>query len=470
MRFIIALVFILGITTFHAEVPPNLYTLNQGSVVMAAGDEEGAPSKGKMFSLDFNKVLDKYGIAIAIVLSFMWGIVAGVASPCVFPLVPITVAYFATQGETRGKGYTILLACVYVLGIATLFTPLGVIFARAGKSVGALLGNPLFIGPFVAFLVAMALSMFGLFEIKLPDFIMRRLHGGERRTGIVGTFVLGIILGMVAMPCVGPFLASILGFVGTKGSIPIGVAALFFFSLGLGMPYLALAISAKTLAGMPRAGEWMIRVKQFAGMVILLVAVYFLSKVMSVNIVKILGGIIVVVIGAFLSSLTWHQVSARYIAGRTIGILLAVGGIILFSWGVLGLIGLSERVPFLRPAGPVEEIKWVTSFEEGMQLAKDTGKPVFIDFYASWCTDCKLMDARTWTNEEVIREAKRFVAIKLDCSKDESPYNKLRMERFKSFAMPFMAFFDSKGNYLEDLSAEGYTGPEKFLKTARGIK
>ena len=105
-----------------------------------------------------------------------------------------------------------------------------------------------------------------------------------------------------------------------------------------------------------------------------------------------------------------------------------------------------------------------------MQLAKDTGKPVFIDFYASWCTDCKLMDARTWTNKDVIEEAKRFVAIKLDCSKDDSPYNKLRMERFKSFAMPVAVFLDSKGNYLEDFTTEGYTGPEKFLQTARGIK
>ncbi|MFQ5957702.1 MAG: protein-disulfide reductase DsbD family protein [Candidatus Brocadiales bacterium] len=478
MRFIIASIFIISVLLPFGVDELLVFDkpLYDGPVAIAAGDDEGIPSNEKskftrftekILNLNFTEILDRYGIAIAVVLAFVWGIVAGVASPCVLPLVPITVAYFATQGETKGKGYTILLACVYVLGIATLFTPLGVIFARAGKSVGALLGNPFFIGPFVAFLVVMALSMFGLFEIKLPSFITSRLQGGERRQGIVGTFVLGIILGLIAMPCVGPFLASVLGFVGTQGSVLVGGAALFSFSLGLGMPYLALAISAKALAGMPKAGDWMIRVKQFAGLVILLVAVYFLSKVIPMDAAKIMGGIIIVFIGVFLDILSWKQVTGWNIVGRAIGVLLALGGLMLLTWGALGLTGLYQKAPSL---GPAEEIKWVTSFDEGMKLAKDAGKPVFIDFYAEWCTDCKLMEVKTWANEDVIKESERFVAIQLDCSENDSPYNKLRIERFKSFAMPVAVFFDSAGNYLEEYSLEGYTGSKKFLEIARAIK
>ncbi|MFQ5862277.1 MAG: protein-disulfide reductase DsbD family protein [Candidatus Brocadiales bacterium] len=466
MRFIIASVFILSALSFGVDDLPGLdVSLYDGPVVMAAEEGGGAPPV--QAKQRFTDIMEKYGLALAIVFAFWWGLLANVGSPCVFPLVPITVAYFATQGETKGKRYTILLACVYVLGIATLFAPLGVASAMAGKNIGALMGNPFFIGPFAAFLVAMSLSMFGLYEIKLPGFIMRRLSGGERKTGIAGTFFMGVLLGFVAAPCVGPFLASILGFVATTGSIPIGLITLFCFALGLGMPYLFLAIFAKTVAGLPRAGEWMINVKQFAGMVILLVAVYFLSKVIPVDVAKILGGIIIVVMGAFLDILSWKRVTSWSIAGRVIGVLLALGGLMLFTWGVLGLTGLYQKTTGL---GPAEEIKWVTSFDEGMKLAKDTGKPVFIDFYAEWCTDCKLMDAKTWANEDVIREAKRFVAIKLDCSESDSPYNKLRIERFKSFAMPFMAFFDSEGNYLEDYALEGYTGPKKFLEIAKAIK
>ena len=211
----------------------------------------------------------------------------------------------------------------------------------------------------------------------------------------------------------------------------------------------------------------MVRVKQFAGMIVLLVAVWFMSKVVPVDIAKILGGMTLVGMGVFLDILTWKRVTAWNVTGRVFGIFLALGGLMLFTWGVLGTSGVLRQAP---EAGPGEGIRWVTSFDEGMKLAKEEGKPVFIDFYAEWCTDCKVMDTTTWINKEVVEEAKRFVAIKLDCSKDDSPYNKLRIERFKSFAMPFMAFFDSKGNYLEDYSIEGYTGPKEFLERARAIK
>lgn len=468
MRLVIASFFILSALFFVADDTPGLDVFaSDGSAAVAA--EEGAattPAPPEQ-QQKFTGIMEKYGLALAIVFAFWWGLLANVGSPCVFPLVPITVAYFATQGEEKGKGYTVLLACVYVLGIATLFAPLGVASAMAGKNIGALMGNPFFIGPFVAFMVAMALSMFGLFEIRLPGFILNRMQGGKRKTGVAGTFLMGIILGFVAAPCVGPFLASILGFVATTGSIPIGLITLFSFALGLGMPYLFLAIFAKTLAGLPRAGEWMIRVKQFAGMIILLVAVWFLSKIVPMDIAKIIGGLIIVGMGTFLDILTWRRVTAWNIAGRVIGIFLVLGGLMLFTWGVMGVGGVLREAPEL---GPVGGIQWVTSFDGGMELAREEGKPVFIDFYAEWCTDCKLMDVKTWSNKEVIEEAKRFVAIKLDCSENDSPYNKLRIERFHSFAMPFMAFFDSKGNYLEDYSIAGYTGPTEFLKRARAIE
>ncbi|HHT9139867.1 MAG TPA: cytochrome c biogenesis protein CcdA, partial [Candidatus Tripitaka californicus] len=232
---------------------------------MAAEDVGAIKEKAK-----FTTIMDKYGLPLAILFSFWWGLLANIGSACIYPMVPITIGYFASQAETHGKGYTVLLAWMFVLGIATLYAPLGVLSALAGRDVGALLGNPFFIGPFVAFLVAMALSMFGLFEIRLPVFLMDRFHSGGKKTGIIGTFLMGMILGFVAAPCVGPFAGSILAFVATTGNIFVGLASLFFFSLGLGMPYLVLAISAKSLASLPKAGEWINRIKQFAGLVLLL--------------------------------------------------------------------------------------------------------------------------------------------------------------------------------------------------------
>lgn len=435
-----------------------------GSIALAAEKAGALKEKTK-----FTTIMEKYGLALAIPFSFWWGLLANIGSACIYPMVPITIGYFASQAEAHGKGYTMLLAWMYVLGIATLYAPLGVISALAGRDVGALLGSPFFIGPFVAFLVAMALSMFGLYEIRLPSFLMNKVHSGGGKTGIIGTFFMGMILGFVAAPCVGPFAGSILAFVATTGNVFVGLASLFFFSLGLGIPYLALAISAKSIASLPKAGEWMSRIKQFAGLVLLLVAVYFLGFIIPRDVSFLLAGILIVFIGVFVGTLAWREASTPAIFGRGVGILIGVCGILLFLGGLLNLTGFSGKLPVFQPPGTVEGIKWVTSFEEGMRLAKGQGKPVFIDFFADWCIPCKEMEANTWSNPRVIEESKRFVAIKLDSSKEDSPGSRLKIEKFNSFYIPFVAFYDSGGNYLKDSAIEGYADADTILKIMQGI-
>ena len=443
-----------------------LWNAGQDSNIVLAAEAAGpqADAGATKESAKFTTIMEKYGLGLAIVFSFWWGLLANIGSACIYPMVPITIGYFASQAETRGKAYTVLLAWMFVLGIATLYAPLGVLSALAGKDVGALLGNPFFIGPFVAFLVAMALSMFGLYEIRLPTFLMSKFSSGGRKTGIIGTFLMGMILGFVAAPCVGPFAGSILAFVATTGNIFIGLASLFFFSLGLGIPYLVLAIFAGTLAGLPKAGEWIERIKQFAGLIILLVAVYFLNFVIPRDISLLLAGMLVVFMGVFLVTLAWREASTPAIFGRGIGILIGVCGIILFVFGLLGLTGLHEKLPISKPESIKASIKWVTSFEEGMRLAKEQGKPVFIDFFADWCLPCKEMESTTWKDEQVIKESERFVAIKMDSSKEDSQGSRLKIEKFKSYYIPFVAFYDSQGNYLENRSIEGYANADKMLK------
>lgn len=432
--------------------------------VLAAEDVGTIKEKAK-----FTTIMDKYGLPLAILFSFWWGLLANIGSACIYPMVPITIGYFASQAEARGKGYTVLLAWMFVLGIATLYAPLGVLSALAGKDVGVLLGNPFFIGPFVAFLVAMSLSMFGLFEIRLPVFLMDRFHSGGRKTGIIGTFLMGMILGFVAAPCVGPFAGSILAFVATTGNVFVGLASLFSFSLGLGVPYLVLAISAKSLASLPRAGEWMIRIKQFAGLVLLLVAVYFLNFVIPRDISLLLAGMLVLFMGVFLGTLSWREASTPAIFGRGAGILIGVCGIMFFLIGLLGLTGLAGKLPMVQTTGVQAEIKWVPSFEEGMQLAREQGRPVFIDFFADWCLPCKEMEATTWRDERVIKESERFIAIKMDSSKDDSPGARLKIEKFNSFYIPYVAFYDSKGTHLEGRSIEGYADANTMLKVMQAI-
>jgi thiol:disulfide interchange protein DsbD len=462
MKWIVISLVVFGIFVI---APDFGWDLGQDSNTVLAVEKGGALTE----KTKFTTIMEKYGLALAIPFSFWWGLLANIGSACIYPMVPITIGYFASQAETHGKGYTVLLAWMYVLGIATLYAPLGVLSALAGRDVGALLGNPFFIIPFTVFLVAMSLSMFGLYDIRLPTFLMDKLHSGGKKTGILGTFLMGMILGFVAAPCVGPFAGSILAFVATTGNVFVGLASLFFFSLGLGVPYLVLAISAKSIASLPKAGEWMGRIKQFAGLVLLLVAVYFLSFIIPGDVSLLLAGMLVVFISVFLGTLAWREASTIAIFGRGAGILIGVCGILLFLVGLMGLTGLSGKLPVFQSPGAVDGIKWVTSFEEGLRLAREQGKPAVIDFYADWCLPCKEMEANTWSNAGVIEESRRFVMIKMDSSKEDSPGARLKIEKFNSFYIPFVAFYDSRGDYLQDRAIEGYADANAMLKVMQGI-
>jgi thiol:disulfide interchange protein DsbD len=372
--------------------------------------------------------------------AYAWAFGQGVLvdlTPCVYPLIPITVAVFGAKGVSRGRA--LFLASAYVLGMAVLYTSLGVAVALSGAAFGAWLGNPWVVYPIVLMLLALAASMFGAFDIQLPTSMQNRLNavGG---TGPVGAFLMGLVSGLISAPCTGPVLLSLLAFIASSsadgGGVVYGGSLLFAYALGMGTLFFAVALGASLF----RPGAWMEHVKSFFGVAMLVMAAWFLRPVH-----KELGDFIInpdwgiwaaaglVVVGVALGAVHLSFKSTRAEASRkALGVALAAMG---------GIVGLNH-VLYVPPMAWTE----VTTLDEmtaAIKTAEDEGKPVLIDFAAEWCTPCKEMEKLTFHHESVEpRLAKDFHLIKVDVTDPTDDQAKIQ-EAFGSATLPSVLIYDT---------------------------
>ncbi len=386
--------------------------------------------------------IEKSGLFLSLIFVFLGGLALNL-TPCVYPLIPITIGYFGGQSEGR-TSRLFLLGILYVLGMALTYSVIGVITSLSGAVFGTLLQNKFVIIGIALLFITLSLSQSGVYEFKLPDsWVMK---AGGARGGVFGAFFMGLTMGIVAAPCIGPFVLGLVTYVAAKADPFYGFLMFFVLAIGLGFPYLLLALFSGKIKNLPRAGFWMEGVKHIFGFLLLGMAFYFVDPILP----KSVQGYSLPIFGVIAGSiLTFVDKTANNVKGfRIFKIIFSV---IVFAVSVYALIPAKKNSP-----------DWQTFSESKYEASLKNNERMIIDFYADWCIPCKELDAQTFSNEKVVKESQRFTCYKVDMTETLSDATEKLRNRFKIVGMPTVLIVDSEGNEIERLT--GFVNAEEFLK------
>ncbi len=392
-------------------------------------------------------------------------------TPCVLPMVPILSSIIVgdsaqqTSGAaSRRRGF--MLSVAYALGMAIIYTALGVAAGLAGEGLAAMLQNPWVLSAFALLMVLMALSMFDVYQLQLPASMQTKLSQASDKQSagkLAGVFVMGALSALIVGPCVAAPLAGALVYISQTRDVVIGGSALFAMAVGMSVPLLLVGISAGTL--LPRAGAWMNAVKRFFGVLMLGVAIWMISPVISPVVHMLLWAALGIGYGAYL---LWNKPS---------GWLAKALGLVFMILGLLQLVGVATGGrDVANPLGQLtgkqlahtEFVRVKSVAELDAALAQTNGKPALLDFYADWCVSCKEMEKFTFIDPRVQSRFANMVLLQIDVTANNED-DKAMLKRFNLFGPPGIILFDKQGKEISGSRVIGYQNADKFVQSLRAL-
>ena len=425
------------------------------------------------------QIITGSSIWVTIGLFFLAGL--GLAfTPCVLPMVPILSGIIAGEGDdvTPMRGFTLALS--YVLGMALVYTGAGIAAAAAGLQLQATFNQPWILILFAGVFVILALGMFGAYELQMPSSIQGKVSSvsGKQKSGtMIGAFVMGALSALIVTACVAPALIAALTVMAQTGDMLRSGSALFAMSLGMGAPLLLVGAAQGKL--LPKAGPWMVAVRNAFGFMMLGLAIWMLSRILSGNVTMLLWAVLIFMGGVFMGGLTTltSESAVAQKLGKGFGFLAIIYGIILLLGALTGgsnplqplasiNLGGATTVAEAEHALPFRRVKTVDELDRELAAASSQGKSAFLDFYADWCVSCKEMEAYTFTDGDVQAALSNTVWLQADVTANDEADQAL-LDRFGVFGPPTIIFFGTDGQQRHGYEVVGYMKAPDFAEHLR---
>ena len=396
-------------------------------------------------------------------------------TPCIFPMIPIlsslVVGHVEDQMTARqARRHAFWISLAYVLGMSLTYAIAGVLAAVTGSYLQAFFESPWVLGSFSALFVLLALSMFGFYELQMPTAIQSRLSRYGKGGHFTGAWLMGVLSALIVGPCVAAPLAGALLFIAHTGNVFLGGLALFLLALGMGVPLLVIGTSAGHF--LPKAGAWMNGVKAIFGVVLLGMAIWFLTRIVPGSVALGLWAALAIVSSVYLGVFGSHSAPTGWQQFRRgLGLLALVFGVALF----IGALGGGSQV--LQPLAPFVQREMPFPREQQTStphftlvhslsqlrsaLAAEKGHPVLVDFWAKWCVECQRMDVETYDNPRVESALRPLSLIRVDVTANDSQSSAL-LHHFQLFGPPAVLLANPDGHLVAQY--EGYEGPNTLLR------
>nr|CAA6807314.1 MAG: Cytochrome c-type biogenesis protein DsbD, protein-disulfide reductase (EC [uncultured Thiotrichaceae bacterium] len=401
-------------------------------------------------------------------------------TPCIFPMIPILSGIVAGQSNlSASKAF--LLSLVYVTASATAYALIGLVFGYFGENLQSSLQHPIAIGMFATLFVVLAFSMFGFFELQMPNNIQSRLNeisNNQRGGSLIGAAIMGFLSTLIVGPCVAPALAAALTYIADSKDALLGASALF--SMGFGMGVILLVVG--TLGGhlLPRAGTWMDVIKSLFGIMLLGMAIWMLSRITSTTVTMLLIGVLLVSSGIYMGALDklnedttgwdrfWKSIGLVLLFfgfAQLVGVVTGTQNAIHPLQGALtfNVSGAATGTPQQHEGLAFKKIKKVEELDDIINQAKQSNQLVMLDFYADWCVDCIRMEKNVFTSPDVNNDLKNVIILQADVTaRDE--HDKALEKRFGIIGPPTIIFFNRQGEEINGIRMIGYEDTGAFRK------